>query len=116
VLQLLADKISGNQVGNWLLLPEPLRLGTWDLLLRWSGHPPQRVEPRLGLHLVHEAVLCLCSYRYRRTLSQKGFELANGLPFVPNDQALHALLDRHTVGEAQQLQVALGNPDPHVIL
>jgi hypothetical protein len=108
VRQLLANKISGNQVGIWLLLPEHLRLGTWDLLLHWSGQPPQRVEPRLGLHLVNESALCLCSYRHGRTLSQKGFELANGLPFVPTDQTLHHLLDRHTVAEAQQLQVALG--------
>jgi hypothetical protein len=108
VRQLLADKISGNQVGIWLLVPEHLRLGTWDLLVHWSGQPPQRVEPRLGLHLVNESAFCLCSYRYRRTLSQKGFELANGLPFVPADHAVHALLDSHTVSEAQQLQVALG--------
>jgi len=108
VRQLLADKVSGNQVGIWLLVPEHLRLGTWDLLVRWSGQPSPRVEPRLGLHLVNEAAFCLCSYRYRRTLSQKGFELANGLPFVPTDQALHALLDSHTVAEAQQLQIALG--------
>jgi hypothetical protein len=108
VRQLLADKISGNQVGIWLLLPEHLRLGTWDLLVRWSGQPAQRVEPRLGLHLVNESALCLCSYRHGRTLSQKGFELANGLPFVPTDQAVHTLLDSHTVSEAQQLQVALG--------
>ncbi len=108
VRQLLADKISGNQVGIWLLLPEHLRLGTWDLLLRWSGQPPQRVEPRLGLHLVNESALCLCSYRHGRTLSQKGFELANGLPFVPTDQAIHQLLDQHTVEEAKRLQIALG--------
>src|SRR4029077_19995936 len=36
VRQLLADKISGNQVGIWLLAPEHLRLGTWDLLCAWS--------------------------------------------------------------------------------
>ena len=35
--QLLADKISGNQVGLWLLVPEHLRLGTWDLLCAWTG-------------------------------------------------------------------------------
>jgi hypothetical protein len=69
--QLLADKVSGNQVGIWLLVPEHLRLGTWDLLVRWSGQSPQRVEPRLGLHLVNESAFCLCSYRYRRTLSKK---------------------------------------------
>jgi hypothetical protein len=32
VRQLLADKVSGNLVGLWLLIPEHLRLGTWDLL------------------------------------------------------------------------------------
>jgi hypothetical protein len=74
----------------------------------WSGLPPERVEPRLALHLVNEAAMCLCSYRQRRTLSQKGFELANGLPFVPTDLAIHDLLDGHTVQEAQQLQIALG--------
>jgi Transposase DDE domain len=108
VRQLLADKISGNQVGLWLLAPEHLRLGTWDLWLRWTGQSAERVEPRLALHLVQEAALCLCSFRHGRTLSQKGFELANGLPFVPTDQAVHDLLDAHTVEQAQHLQIALG--------
>ena len=108
VRQALADKISGNQVGIWLLLPEHLRLGTWDLLRAWSGQPSERVEPRLALHLVNEAAMCLCSYRQGRTLSQKGFELANGLPFVPTDQAIHDLLDAHTVQEAQHVQIGLG--------
>jgi len=108
VRQALADKISGNQVGIWLLLPEHLRLGTWDLMHSWSGLPTERVEPRLALHLVNEAALCLCSYRHRRTLSQKGFELANGLPFVPTDVAIHELLASHTVQQAQHLQIALG--------
>ena len=52
--------------------------------------------------------MCLCSYRHSRTLSQKGFELANGLPFVPTDLAIHDLLQSHTVEQAQQLQIALG--------
>jgi hypothetical protein len=108
VRQALADKLSGNQIGIWLLLPEHLRLGTWDLLCAWSGLPSQRVEPRLALHLVNEAAMCLCSYRQQRTLSQKGFELANGLPFVPTDQAIHDLLAAHTVAQAQQLQIGLG--------
>jgi hypothetical protein len=108
VRQLLADKISGNQIGIWLLVPEHLRLGSWDLLLAWSGLPSERVEPRLALHLVNESAMCLCSYRHRRTLSQKGFELANGLSFVPTDLAIHDLLQAHTVQQAQQLQIALG--------
>lgn len=77
-------------------------------MLAWSGLPPDRVEPRLALHLVNEAAMCLCSYRHGRTLSQKGFELANGLPFVPTDPAIHDLLQAHTVEQAQQLQIALG--------
>jgi hypothetical protein len=108
VRQVLADKISGNQVGIWLLLPEHLRLGTWDLMRSWTGAPTEQVQPCLALHLVNEAALCLCSCRQRRTLSQKGFELANGLPFVPTDPAIHDLLDRHTIQDAQQTQIALG--------
>lgn len=46
--------------------------------------------------------------REHRTLSQKGFEVANGLPFVAADCAVHDLLAAHTVAEAQALQVALG--------
>jgi hypothetical protein len=108
VRQLLADKVSGNLVGLWLLIPEHLRLGTWDLLCGWSGQPSGRVEPRLALQLVHEAALCNTGLRHRRALSQRGFELANGLPFVASDVAIHCILGEHTVAEAQKLQVALG--------
>ncbi len=91
----------------WLLIPEHLRLGTWDLLCGWSGQPTERVEPRLALQLIHEAALCTTGLRQQRVLSQRGFELANGLPFVASDVALHGLLANHTVAEAQRLQVAL---------
>ncbi|TVR48149.1 MAG: hypothetical protein EA425_14815, partial [Puniceicoccaceae bacterium] len=105
---MLADKICGNQAGVWLLVPEHLRLGTWDLLCAWSGCDGRRVEPRLALHLVNEAAMCLCSHRCRRTLSQKGFELANGLPFVPADAAVHQLLDARSVAQSRRVQIALG--------
>jgi hypothetical protein len=108
VRQLLADKISGNQVGIWLLAPEHLRLGTWDLLCAWSGAGPEQVQPRLALQVLHEAALCHSNLRCGRTLSQKGFELANGLPFVGSDVAIHDLLASRTVAAAQALQVALG--------
>ena len=108
VRQLLADKVSGNLVGLWLLIPEHLRLGTWDLLCGWSGQSGARVEPRLALQLVHEAALCLTGMRHQRVLSQRGFELANGLPFVASDVPIHNLLAEHTVAESQRLQVALG--------
>jgi hypothetical protein len=108
VRQLLADKVSGNLLGIWLLVPEHLRLGTWDLLCGWTGHAGGRIEPRLGLQLIHEAALCLSGVRQRRALSQRGFELANGLPFIASDQAVHGLLNEHTVAQSQRLQVALG--------
>ena len=69
------------------LIPEHLRLGTWDLLCGWSGQPGGRVEPRLALQLVHESALCSTGLRQQRSLSQRGFELANGLPFVASDVA-----------------------------
>ncbi len=91
VRQLLADKVSGNLVGLWLLIPEHLRLGTWDLLCGWSGQPTERVEPRLALQMVHEAALCAAGLRQSRSLSQRGFESAaappperNVVPSLPN--------------------------------
>ena len=104
----MADKISGNMVGIWLLLAEHLRLGTWDLLKAWSGAADEQVQTRLAMQLVNERALCVKGIRQKRTLSQKGFELANGLPFIATDSASHHLLDEHTVADAQHLQIALG--------
>jgi hypothetical protein len=108
VRQLLADKVSGNLVGLWLLIPEHLRLGTWDLLCGWTGHGTARPEPRLALQLIHEAALCTTGVREKRALSQNGFELVNGLPWLATDGAIHALLSARTVAQTQRLQVALG--------
>ena len=76
-------------VGLWLLVPEHLRLGTWDLLQTWTGQPTCRVEPRLALQLVHEAALCVTGVREQRCLTMRGFELLNGLPFLANDTGVH---------------------------
>jgi len=62
----------------------------------------------VALQLVHEAALCVTGVRPQRTLSQKGFALLNGLPFVVSDRAVHQLLGAHTIAEAQTLQVTLG--------
>lgn len=107
VRQLLCNKISGNLLGIWLLIPEHLRLGTWDLLKRWTGEDNAQAEPRIALQMVHEAALCLNGQRQKRSLSQQGFEVANGLPFVASDLAVHDLLDAHTVAEAQGVQLML---------
>jgi hypothetical protein len=95
-------------VGIWLLIPEYLRLGIWDMLKSWTRIPDEHVETRLALQLVNEAALCVKGIREKRTLSQKGFEVANGLPFVATDPAIHCLLDAHSVAEAKRLQTLLG--------
>ncbi len=108
VRQLLANKVSGNMVGIWLLIPEHLRLGTWDILRSWTKKDEDHIDTRLALQMVNESSLCVSGIREKRTLSQKGFEIANGLPFVACDEAIHDLLDSHTVNETQQIQRALG--------
>jgi hypothetical protein len=109
VRQLLADKVSGNLAGIWLLAAEHLRLGTWDLLCGWTGQPTERIEPRLALQLVHEAAVCTTGIRSERTLNNRGgFELSNGLPFLAADATIHDLLNQRTVADSQRLQVALG--------
>lgn len=109
VRQLLADKVSGNLAGVWLLVAEHLRLGTWDLLCGWTQQPNERIEPRLAMQLVHEAAICTTGIRADRTLHTRGgFELANGLAFVATDEAIHDLLAERTVADSLRLQVALG--------
>jgi hypothetical protein len=109
VRQTLAQKVSGTLLGIWLLVAEDLRLGTWDLVRSWSGQTSaEALPPRLALHLIHEAALCRPSLRWERSLRHKGFELANGLPFLPTDAAIHELLNGHTCQEAYQLQTRLG--------
>jgi hypothetical protein len=104
----LADKVSGNHVGLWLLVPELLRLGVWDLLRAWTGRPTGHVEPRLALQLVYEAALCVTGVRAHGCTHQRGLELASGLYFLASDVAIHDLLAHCTVSQARALQVALG--------
>lgn len=60
------------------------------------------------MQLIHEAALCRTGLRHRRTLNQRIFELANGLPFLATDMAVHELLGARTVADSLNLQVALG--------
>ena len=109
VRQLLADKMGGNLAGVWLLVAEHLRLGTWDLLCGWTKRTAERIEPRLAMQLIHEAAVCTTGIRDGRTLHARGgFELANGLPFVATDTAIHEMLDERSSADTMRLQVALG--------
>ena len=83
-------------------------VGAWDLVRGWTGQGPGAVGPRLALQLIHEAALCRTGLRHRRTLNQRIFELANGLPFLASDTAVHELLGARTVAESLDIQVALG--------
>ncbi len=61
------------------------------------------------MQLVHEAAVCTSGIRSDRTVHQRGgFELANGLPFVATDVAIHCLLAECTVADSKRLQIALG--------
>ena len=80
--------------------------GTWSAV--GPGQRPERVEPRLALQLIHEAALCRTGLRHRRTLNQRIFELANGLPFLASDMAVHEILGARSVADSLRLQVALG--------
>jgi hypothetical protein len=95
-------------VGVWLLVPEHLRLQTWNLLRGWTDRPTEHLDPRLALQMVHEAALCVTGVRERAALPLKTFEQSVGLPFVATDQAIHELLNAHTIEDAQKVQVALG--------
>lgn len=109
VRQMLADKISGTLIGLWLLLPEHLRLGTWDLLKAWTGSDNvNAIEPRLALQMVHESALCLNGLRHKKSLRQKGFETLNGLPFIATDVSIHDLCNQANLAQSEALQVALG--------
>lgn len=106
---MLANRVSGDLAGVWLLVAEHLRLNTWDLLCQWTRQSTPYVQPRLALQLVHEAAVCTAGIRAERTLHTRGgFELANGLPFVASDVGVHQLLAARTVADSQRLQAALG--------
>jgi hypothetical protein len=107
VREIMAKRVSGTLLGTLLLIPEHLRLGSWELLTSWTKKDTGTVEPRLALQLVHEAALCVTGIRQRRSLCHQGFEVANGLPFIAADEEIHRLLSNHTMREARQLQIRL---------
>jgi len=105
--ELLAQKVSGTLLGTWLLIPEHLRIGSWDLLESWTGDSFSGIKPRLALQMVHESSLCATGIRQTRSLCHQGFELANGLPYIATDEEIHYLLNEHSVDEAKKLQIKL---------
>lgn len=105
---MLSQKISGTSAGIWLLAPELLRLGAWDILRGWTGKGDNDLEPRIALQVVNEAALCLNRVRKKNSLGHQGFELANGMGRLVTDEQVHLLLQGHTMEQAGEMLLNLG--------
>lgn len=108
VREILSNKLSGTHMGLWLLVPEYLRLGAWDLLQGcFSKASNDNLDARITLQLVNEAALCVNRVRKRDSLCNQGFSLVNGLSFLAADEPVHELLDMHPMQTYEQLQITL---------
>jgi hypothetical protein len=106
VREILSNKLSGTQLGLWLLVPEYLRLGAWDLLKGiFSKATNDDLNARIAFQLVNEAALCVDRLRRRDSLCNQGFCLVNGLSFLAADETVHELLDLHPVQTYEQMQI-----------
>lgn len=106
--QMLSQKISGTSVGMWLLVPELLRLGAWDIIKGWTQKDDIDLDPRIAMQIVNESALCINRVRRKNSLGHQGFELVNGMGRLVTDEQVHLLLDRHTMEQAQTMLVNLG--------
>ncbi len=106
--QKLAQKVSGASAGIWLLIPELLRLGAWDIIKAWTDKTDLDLDPRIALQMVNESALCLNRVRRKNSLGNQGFELANGMGALVTDEQVHDLLKNHTIEQTQTMLVNLG--------
>jgi len=106
--QILSQKISGTSPGMWLLIPELLRLGAWDILKAWTKKTDRDLDPRMALQMINEAALCVNRVRRKNSLGHQGFQLANGMSELVTDEQIHDLLNKHTMDEARDMLVNLG--------
>jgi hypothetical protein len=105
---MLAQKVSGTSAGLWLLVPEMLRLGLWDILKAWTGKEDTALEPKIALQMVNESALCTNRVRKQNSLGHQGFQLVNGMGRLVTDQQAHLLMDHHSVEQTRQMLVNLG--------
>jgi len=103
---MLANKVSGSHMGLWLLVPECLRLGGWDLVCGLFGDQWE-IPDRLAMQLVNESARCVNRIRKKDSLCHKGFSLVNGLSFLATDESIHHILDQKTVSHYADFQAAL---------
>jgi hypothetical protein len=103
----LACKISGSHMGLWLLVPEYLRLGAWDLLRGTFANQMNFLAPRLAMQIVNESALCVNRIRRKGSLCYQGFSLVNGLARLASDESIHELLDCQNMQQYEEMQVNL---------
>jgi hypothetical protein len=103
----LAGKISGSHMGLWLLVPEYLRLGVWDLLRGTFGNHSNSLACQLAMQVVNESALCVNRIRRKGSLCYQGFSLVNGLSMLASDESIHELLDRQSMQHYEEMQVNL---------
>lgn len=106
--QKLSQKVSGTSAGIWLLVPELIRLGAWDIIKAWTNKTDMDIEPRIAMQMVNESALCCNRIRQKNSLGHQGFELANGMGSLVTDEQVHYLLKNHTMEQAQNMLVNLG--------
>lgn len=107
--QRLARKVSGSCMGAWLLAPELLRIGAWELLTGWTRRGKPDMDPRIALQLVHETALCTGRIRRKNSLAHQGLAAAAGMGQLVSDEQVHRLLDGHSLEQAYQLMIQLGH-------
>jgi hypothetical protein len=103
---MLSDKVSGSHMGLWLLVPEYLRLGGWDLVRGLFGDDGD-IPARLAMQMVNESALCLNRVRKKDSLCHQGFSLVNGLSFLATDEGVHRVLGGKSVSDYEGFQSAL---------
>ena len=103
----LSEKISGSHMGLWLLIPEYLQLGTWDMLKGVFKDDTNPLAANLGMQMVNESVLCVNRIRRKDSLCNQGFSLVNGLSFLATDESVHHILNDRKIDEFEQMQQTL---------
>lgn len=93
-------------MGLWLLVPEYLRLGAWDLIRGLFGEKGD-IPARLAMQMVNESALCVNRIRKKDSLCHQGFSLVNGLSFLATDESIHGILNQKTVLQYADFQSTL---------
>lgn len=108
VREMLSYKLSGTHMGIWLLIPEYLRLGAWDLLSGiFSSGNNNDLNARIAMQMVNESALCVNRIRKKDSLCNQGFSIANGLSFLTSDETVHDIANELSVHDCEGMQIAL---------